>query len=332
MGCLVATHMSRELYGGVHAPVGDSLVVAAATDHIRMMQNMYLEEGDIVQVKSASLAKATYVKLQPHTTDFLDISNPKAILETTFRSYSCLTVGDTIMIPYNNKNYYINIVETKPSPAVSIIETDFEVDSAPPLDYKEIEKLAPLQSNKKLKVEEEPPSKIEFILFSGSPRRLDGKQAAPLLKQHHSSACIETVASKSPSSTSSQRAGKLVFGPETKQQMYVAMKNSQERSKERDNSSLHREEVFTDMMTVLLATVPPTAFATRSEVILTYDVEAEPNNQFSNIRNPLAMVFEAYNSPINCIAKGLWCWSNLNGCCKPCGCLAGFCYAKGPCN
>ena len=52
------------------------------------------------------------------------------------------------MVPYNNKKYYINIVETKPSPAVSIIETDCEVDFAPPLDYKEPEKPAPsLRSN-----------------------------------------------------------------------------------------------------------------------------------------------------------------------------------------
>lgn len=61
-------------------------------------------------------------------------------LETSLRSYSCLTTGDTIMVPYNNKKFYINIVETKPSSAVSIIETDCEVDFAPPLDYKEPEK------------------------------------------------------------------------------------------------------------------------------------------------------------------------------------------------
>lgn len=41
------------------------------------------------------------------------------------------------MVAYNNKNYYIDIIETKPSSAISIIETDCEVDFAPPLDYKE---------------------------------------------------------------------------------------------------------------------------------------------------------------------------------------------------
>jgi hypothetical protein len=44
------------------------------------------------------------------------------------------------MVAYNNKKYYIDIVETKPSHAISIIETDCEVDFAPPLDYKEPEK------------------------------------------------------------------------------------------------------------------------------------------------------------------------------------------------
>lgn len=47
------------------------------------------------------------------------------------------------MVAYNNKKYYIDIVETKPSHAISIIETDCEVDFAPPLDYKEPEKPKP---------------------------------------------------------------------------------------------------------------------------------------------------------------------------------------------
>lgn len=48
------------------------------------------------------------------------------------------------MVAYNNKKFYIDIIETKPSAAISIIETDCEVDFAPPLDYKEPER--PLKS------------------------------------------------------------------------------------------------------------------------------------------------------------------------------------------
>lgn len=44
------------------------------------------------------------------------------------------------MVAYNNKKYYIDIIETKPANAISIIETDCEVDFAPPLDYKEPER------------------------------------------------------------------------------------------------------------------------------------------------------------------------------------------------
>lgn len=53
------------------------------------------------------------------------------------------------MVAYNNKKYYIDIIESKPSNAISIIETDCEVDFAPPLDYKEPEKpVAPVPMNK----------------------------------------------------------------------------------------------------------------------------------------------------------------------------------------
>ena len=47
------------------------------------------------------------------------------------------------MVAYNNKKYYIDIIEAKPSSAITIIETDCEVDFAPPLDYKEPEPVPP---------------------------------------------------------------------------------------------------------------------------------------------------------------------------------------------
>lgn len=44
------------------------------------MENMRLEEGEFVTIKNASLRDGTYMKLQPHTMDFLDLRNPKAML------------------------------------------------------------------------------------------------------------------------------------------------------------------------------------------------------------------------------------------------------------
>ena len=62
-------------------------------------------------------------------------------LETTLRNFSCLTVGDNIMVAYNSRKYYIDIIEAKPANAITIIETDCEVDFAPPLDYVEPERV-----------------------------------------------------------------------------------------------------------------------------------------------------------------------------------------------
>ena len=90
-----------------------------------MMQNLLLEEGDLVTIRSATLPKGTFVKLQPHTKDFLDISNPRAVLERTLRSYSCLTVKDTICLHYNNKRFYIDIIDAKPQVGVARMRSAF---------------------------------------------------------------------------------------------------------------------------------------------------------------------------------------------------------------
>ncbi|CAE6000255.1 unnamed protein product [Arabidopsis lyrata] len=187
-----------------------------------MMQNLLLQEGDIVRVRNVTLPKGTYVKLQPHTTDFLDISNPKAILETALRNYSCLTTGDSIMVPYNNKKYFIDIVETKPANAISIIETDCEVDFAPPLDYKEPERpTAPAAAKGPAKAEEvvtEPEPK--FNPFTGSGRRLDGRplayEPAPASSSKDKQPVVANGNGQSSVASSSEKAtraqGKLVFG------------------------------------------------------------------------------------------------------------------------
>ncbi|CAI5721592.1 unnamed protein product [Peronospora effusa] len=100
-----------------------------------MMQNLFVTEGGILNIQNVSLPKATFVKLRPQSQDFLDISNPRAVLEGSLRTFSCMTVGDTICLKYNNKNYMLDVREVKPAPAACIIETDCEVDFEPPPDY-----------------------------------------------------------------------------------------------------------------------------------------------------------------------------------------------------
>lgn len=54
-------------------------------------------------VESASLPVATFAKFQPHSVDFLDLTNPKAVLESKLRNFACLSTGDVVAIDYNNK-------------------------------------------------------------------------------------------------------------------------------------------------------------------------------------------------------------------------------------
>jgi ubiquitin fusion degradation protein 1 len=90
-----------------------------------------------------------------------------------------LTKDDVISIFYNDKEYQIRVLETRPGNAVSIIECDMDVDFAPPLGYveptysKNIKKEGDLpETTKKY------PSKKEAQV-GGEGYRLDGKAKKP---------------------------------------------------------------------------------------------------------------------------------------------------------
>jgi len=103
-----------------------------------MIENLCINEGEILRFNHASLEKGNYVKFQPQTNDFFEISNPKAVLEAKLRYFTCLTRSDIIAIEYNNKIYWINIIEVKPGIAISIIDTDIDVDFGTPVINKKI--------------------------------------------------------------------------------------------------------------------------------------------------------------------------------------------------
>ncbi|RKF61153.1 Ubiquitin fusion degradation protein 1 [Erysiphe neolycopersici] len=105
-----------------------------------MMQTLLLETGDLVQIKSTDLPSASLVKLQPQSTNFLDISDPKAVLEKAFRNFATLTKGDVFSFKYNDTIYSVEALEVKPETekmGVSMLETDVSVDFAPPIGYVE---------------------------------------------------------------------------------------------------------------------------------------------------------------------------------------------------
>lgn len=105
-----------------------------------IMQTLLLEPGDLLQCKSTDLPLGQFIKLQPQSPEFLEISDPKAVLENAFRNFACLSTGDIFTFKYNDQIYQIAVVEIKPENAkngICTIETDLSVDFAPPVGYVE---------------------------------------------------------------------------------------------------------------------------------------------------------------------------------------------------
>ncbi|KAL5017063.1 hypothetical protein ScPMuIL_006652 [Solemya velum] len=141
-----------------------------------MMLNLLLNEGDLVQIENVSLSIATFAKFQPQAPDFLDITNPKAVLENALRNFACLTAGDVLAIKYNEKVYEMCVLEVKPGKAVSIIECDMNVEFAAPVGYQEPK----FQRKVEEDITETDVSHLVIMpdgnAFSGSGNRLDGKK------------------------------------------------------------------------------------------------------------------------------------------------------------
>ncbi|TIB70884.1 UFD1-domain-containing protein [Wallemia mellicola] len=105
-----------------------------------MMKQLELEEGSPLKISGAVLPKGKFTKLQAQTTDFLEISDHKTVLERALRNFSTLTKGDYIEILHNCITFELLVMEIEPEPdnqSIFIIDTDLEVDFAPPKGYVE---------------------------------------------------------------------------------------------------------------------------------------------------------------------------------------------------
>jgi ubiquitin fusion degradation protein 1 len=170
-----------------------------------MMQNLCVEEGSLITVKNVSLSTATFVKFRAQSCDFLDISNPRAVLEYTLRKYTCLTTGDMICLPYNGQKFYLEVTDVQPAGKASIVECNVNIDFDEPVGYKEFEAaqnakheaisgghvsggtkegggssgtegpVRAVQRAKTVSAEEEAAAASVFAPFKGAAQRVDGK-------------------------------------------------------------------------------------------------------------------------------------------------------------
>ncbi|KAI6187230.1 hypothetical protein M3Y98_00220200 [Aphelenchoides besseyi] len=141
-----------------------------------MMEQLRLTEGSMCLIEYARLPNATYAKFKPTSTDFLEITNPRAMLEVELRKFACLTKGDIVSVQYNDQVLQFQVMALKPGNAVTIIECDMNVEFDAPDGYVE-----PKTVPKKNEMPEAPPLDTNAPPtsgpFSGSGVRLDGKTA-----------------------------------------------------------------------------------------------------------------------------------------------------------
>eukprot|EP00293_Proteomonas_sulcata_P017509 CAMPEP_0184292416 /NCGR_PEP_ID=MMETSP1049-20130417/4205_1 /TAXON_ID=77928 /ORGANISM="Proteomonas sulcata, Strain CCMP704" /LENGTH=210 /DNA_ID=CAMNT_0026600195 /DNA_START=946 /DNA_END=1578 /DNA_ORIENTATION=+ len=100
-----------------------------------IIKRLEVKPGSKVGIKLVQLEKGKFARLQPQSSDFLAVSNPKAILESRLRNFVCLTKSDVFGVEYNKKIFWFNVLEVKPGRSVCIIETDLDVDFAPPAQF-----------------------------------------------------------------------------------------------------------------------------------------------------------------------------------------------------
>lgn len=122
----------KSVYVGMH----DSIIDEKCYCHYRILQDLFIEEFSEVNLEVVKLPKGTKVKIQPSNKDFLEIEDFKTVLEHNLvQNYNVISKGSNITIEHDNKLYDLQIIELEPQDAVSLFNTDIEVEFMPPADY-----------------------------------------------------------------------------------------------------------------------------------------------------------------------------------------------------
>jgi len=102
-----------------------------------MMKRIGAEDEDAIEVAYTVLPLGTGVTLQACSKKFLDISDHRAVLEVMMTKYAALTIGDTIVFNYNDRDYELEVRDVLPhnrQNAINIVETNLAIEFERPKD------------------------------------------------------------------------------------------------------------------------------------------------------------------------------------------------------
>ena len=99
----------------------------------KIVRKLGMKEGegeDEITLSLVKLPKGTFVRLEPEDpSSFNRIPDPRAHLQASLASSSTtLSIGDTFTVTYGRSSHLVKVVELKPAAAVSLIDTELEVD------------------------------------------------------------------------------------------------------------------------------------------------------------------------------------------------------------
>ncbi|EAN78185.1 ubiquitin fusion degradation protein, putative [Trypanosoma equiperdum] len=109
-----------------------------------MFTAMGLCEGSTVAIETCTLPPGGLIKLRPQESNFLQLSNPKNVLEMRLSDYPVLTKGTSIVLDYLDRDFVIDVISItddtgKSVDAISTVRadtqaTELKVEFERPLD------------------------------------------------------------------------------------------------------------------------------------------------------------------------------------------------------
>ena len=122
---------------GVHtfeAKPGEVFIADWVKDALKIQDYKQATKIEVCAL-SKPIPKGTSALFQPQIMDFLDFTNPKAILQRSPRSsYTCLGKNQIITIWHNNKVFKLKVCKSEPHSFILITNCDLSVDFMAHLD------------------------------------------------------------------------------------------------------------------------------------------------------------------------------------------------------
>lgn len=105
-----------------------------------MYEQLCLEKGDKIILRSVEAEQGEGICLLPHSVDFLELEDPKKELEKTFTNYHVLSYGDEVLLYFadiGRCRFTVTKIEPDWLNTIYIVDTDLKVEFEEPLGYKE---------------------------------------------------------------------------------------------------------------------------------------------------------------------------------------------------